>query len=252
MKRKIPVIISILTLVSFLGFSQIPDTVINVHLVRVGMSFSAPAGDMAARYGVNGGVGGSYYYKTSGNFQIGVDYEYLFGGNVKQAEEIFDNITASNGNIIDATGGMAIMDTYERGFSLMLSAGKVFPGVGKNPNSGILVSAGAGYLSHHLTTEVYMNLAPQIFGDYAKGYDRLTGGPVYSIFAGYQNIDPQNIFNYYIGLDFKHAMTKPLRNYQFDLKGPEPDNLRHDLFIAIKLGWMLPLYRRSTDQYYYY
>lgn len=253
MKRILPYFIALLLIFTTLkGKSQIGDSTINVHLVRIGFDFSVPMGDMAQRYGVNAGVGGSYMFKTSNNWQFGVEYEYLFGGNVKEASDILENITASNGYIIDGTGGMSLMDSYERGFAITGNVGKILPVFATNPNSGLLVNVGAGYLSHHIRTEVYMNLAPQLYEDYAKGYDRLTGGPVYELFVGYQNIDRQNLFNFYFGIDFKHAMTKPLRNYQFDLMGPEPDDLRHDIFIGIKAGWMLPLYRRSTSSYYYY
>ncbi len=253
MKNFSPCFLSLLLVFTALGgVTQISDTTINIQLVRIGLGFSVPAGDMADRYGVNGGVGGSYMFKNSNNWTFGVEYEYLFGGEVKDTESVFENITASNGYIIDATGGMALMDSYERGFAITGTVGRVFQKYGRNPNSGLLLNVGAGYLTHKIHTEVYMNLAPQIYGDYMNGYDRLSGGPVYSLFLGYQNIDPQNIFNFYAGMEFKHAMTKPLRDYQFDLMGPESQDLRHDIFFSVKVGWMLPLYRRSTSSYYYY
>lgn len=253
MKRILPNLLLILLLpISFAGRAQVSDSAIIMHIPRVDVSFSVPAGDLAERFGVNSGIGASYLFKNSKQWIFGAQFEYLFGGNVKQEVAIFDNITASNGSIIDASGSMALMDTYERGFSVTATFGKLLDVWNTNPNSGLLLTGGIGYLTHHIRTEVYLNLAPQVYDDYADGYDRLSGGPVYNLFAGYLHVDPQNIFNYYVGVDFKHAMTKPLRNYQFDLKGPEPDDLRHDIFIGIKAGWMLPLYRRKASSYYYY
>ena len=232
--------------------AQISDSIVPVHLVRIDYSFSVPMGDMAQRFGVSSGIGFSYLRKTNNNLVYGVEFEYLFGGNVKIEDQLFEAIRTNHGEIIDASGTMALVDTYERGYNLFGTAGKIIPGVGPNPNSGILVTVGAGYLSHHIRTEVFQNSAPQLINEYADGYDRLTGGLAYDLFIGYIRIDNQNIFNFYGGLNFKHALTKPLRNYQFDLMGPEPNDLRNDLFIGVKLGWMLPIYKHSAASYYYY
>ncbi len=253
MKRFLPNLLLIILLpFSFSCKAQVSDSAINMHIPRVDVGFYVPAGDLAERFGLNSSIGVSYLFKDKKQWIYGAQFEYLFGGNVKQEEEIFDNITASNGSIIDASGSMALMDTYERGISVTATFGKLLNIWSNNPNSGLMVTGGLGYLTHHIRTEVYMNLAPQVYDEYAEGYDRLSGGPQYNLFAGYINVDPQNIFNFYVGFDFKHAMTKPLRNYQFDLQGPEPDDLRHDIFIGIKAGWMLPLYRHKAASYYYY
>ncbi len=245
-------LIALLWLGMFPAKGQLCDSTINVHLVRVGMGGFIPMGDLAKRFGANGSVEGSYIFKTKTNWQLGVVGSYLFGATVKEADAILDNLTASNGEIIDATGGMALLGTYERGFSFFGNVGKLYPLKNSCPNNGFLVMGGVGYLTHHMRAEVYMNLAPQLFGGYEKGYDRLTGGPAYSLFVGYQNVDKGNIFNYYVGVSFMHALTKPLRNYQFDLMGPEPNHLRHDLLLGVTFGWMLPFYQKSTSSYYYY
>lgn len=245
-------LIVVFLLCAMFSRAQISDSIVPVHLVRIDYSFSVPMGDMAQRFGVSSGIGGSYLRKTGDNWVYGVEFEYIFGGNVKIADELFEAIKTNHGEIIDASGTMAIVETYERGFSLFGTAGKIIPVFGSNPNSGLLVTAGAGYLSHHIRTEVFQNSAPQLINEYADGYNRLSGGVAYDLFIGYIQIDDQNIFNFYGGLNFKHAFTKPLSNYQFDLMGPEPNDLRNDLFIGVKLGWMLPIYKHSAASYYYY
>jgi len=253
MKKRLPLFFIILfVLIRLSAIAQISDSAIKVHLFRIDYGFSFPAGDLADRFGACSSIGASYHFKTARNLMAGVSCSYFFGGKVKIADDLFSQIQTSQGFIIDATGGAAFMDTYERGFSVMGSLGKIIPGTGKNPNSGILASAGAGYLSHHIRTEVAMNAAPQVYDEYAKGYDRKAGGFVYNLFLGYQFIDEQNIFNLYGGLDFSHALTVPLRGYQFDLMGPEPAMLRNDFYIGVKVGWMLPFYQRSVSSYYYY
>lgn len=44
---------------------------------------------------------------------------------------------------------------------------------------------GGGFLQHKIRIENRENVAPQILGDYAKGYDYLRNGPAGYLYVGY-------------------------------------------------------------------
>jgi hypothetical protein len=92
--------------------------------------------------------------------------------------------------------------------------------------------------------------APQITGDYAKGYDRLTAGFNLNQFIGYYFMSKSRVLNFYAGFEFYQAFTKSRRDYIFDLMQKDESN-HFDLFYGIKVGWMIPIYNRAPDKYYY-
>ena len=55
------------------------DSVISMHMFSFHASGHLPGGDIAKRYGLNAGVGGSYWFKTQTNWMVGADFTFLFG-----------------------------------------------------------------------------------------------------------------------------------------------------------------------------
>jgi len=106
-------------------------------------------------------------------------------------------------------------------------------------------------LQHHIRIENKDNNAPQVLGDYKKGYDRLTNGFAAKTFIGYQYLDSKRRFNFYAGFEFYQAWTKNRREYNFDTMSRD-NNLYHDYLYSFKAGWILPIYYRTPDKFYYY
>src|ERR1044071_5737394 len=121
--------------VHFFSFAQsVSDTTINAPMVSVYFGGHKPYGDMAARFGDNLVVGGSFLFKHEKTWILGIEGCYFFGRNVK------DNITANMKNnenfIVDNEGYPADLRVTERGWTSYIVIGKVFPKLGHNPNSG--------------------------------------------------------------------------------------------------------------------
>ena len=58
------------------------------------------------------------------------------------------------------------------------------------------------------------------------------------------------LLNFYAGFEFVQGFTKSQRDWIFDEM--RKDNSNHlDLFYGIKVGWILPIYNRAPDKYYY-
>ncbi len=236
-------------LYSVQGQKIIRDTIVNFSIISGTYAYYFPGGDIEERFGNVSCAGLNYQYKTSRNFLWTADVNYLFGENVK--ENPLSLIETSNGQIIDGNGEYATIAMSERGWLIRGSIGKIFPVFGPNPNCGLLISAGTGFLQHKIRIDNRENTAYQLEGDYKKGYDRLTNGVNFSQFVGYIHFDNKKLFNFYLGMDFNEALTKNRRSWDFQLE-KKLDNNRLDLLLGFRAGIMIPLYSRAPEPYYFY
>jgi hypothetical protein len=99
-------------------------------------------------------------------------------------------------------------------------------------------------LQHKIRIEVVDNTIPQLFGDYKKGYDRLTNGIALSQYVGYFYMGNRRTVNFSLGLEIMEAFTKNRRDYNFDTMEKD-DHLRMDLLIGLRLNWSIPFYSKN-------
>jgi len=227
------------------------DSVVAAFIPTISYAYQIPGGDIAKQYGHNSTIGAGLMYKSRKNVLFSLDVNFIFGNDVKNTDSILKMVLTQNGYIIDGNGVYALYSMYERGYSINFRAGKVFNLLAANPNSGVFLMGGIGYLAHRLNIDVQHETAPQIVGDYAKGYDRLTSGFSLNQFIGYYYMGKSRILNFYGGFEFYQAFTNSRRDYIFDLMKKDDTN-HFDLFYGIKIGWMIPIYDRAPDKYYYY
>ncbi len=227
------------------------DSVVAAFIPTITYAYQVPGGDIAKQYGHNSTIGAGLMYKSKKNVLFSLDVNFIFGNDVKNTDSILKMVLTQNGYIIDGNGVYALYNMYERGYSINFRAGKVFNLLAANPNSGVFLVGGIGYLAHRLNIDIQHETAPQIVGDYAKGYDRLTTGFSLNQFIGYYYMGKSRMLNFYGGFEFYQAFTKSRRDYIFDLM--KKDDTNHlDFFYGIKIGWMIPIYDRAPDKYYYY
>jgi hypothetical protein len=139
---------------------------------------------------------------------------------------------------------------YERGYTLMATVGRLMPIVGPNPNSGLLLKLGGGYMRHKVRIETQNNVVPALEGEYVKGYDRLTAGPAAMFFVGYQHLGNNRFINFMFGFEVLIGFTHNLRPYNFD-NGKTDDGQRVDGLNSFRVGWTLPLHKNADDRIYY-
>ncbi|MEN8226349.1 MAG: hypothetical protein ABFS05_13415 [Bacteroidota bacterium] len=232
------------------GQANVRDSVINAPIAYASYGFHGLGGDISKMYGPSSTIGGGMGYKSKKNIYFGLEYSYLFGAKVKGGDEIMADILTGDGQIIGQGGEYAIFQYYQRGHILWAQAGKLFPVMARNPNSGLLVKFGLGFIQHRMDVSVQDNTALQLSGDYKFGYDRLTRGVGLNQFIGYLFIGDSRIWNFYAGLDFSQAWTKNVRDINFDTR--KKDDSQHlDLFFGFKIGWVIPVYRQAPADYYY-
>lgn len=186
---------------------NVRDSVVAAFVPFVAYSYQFSGGDISNRYGDNSTIGVGLKYKTSKNFVFSVDGNFIFGSDIKNVDSILWMVTTEEGFIIDGNGTYALYALYERGYNINFSVGKVFPIFNSNKNSGLLVTAGFGYLLHRMKIDNQHRTAPQISDDYALGYDMLTGGLSLNQFIGWYFWEIQNIQTFMAVLSFmRHSL----------------------------------------------
>lgn len=237
--------------ISSMAQVSVSDTAIAAFMPHISYSYQFSGGDISKKYGNNSTIGGGLKYKTTKNLILAADVNFIFGSNIKNADSILWMVETKDGYVIDGNGTYALYALYERGYNINFSIGKIFPVLNPNPNSGLMVTLGVGYMLHRMKIDNQHRTAPQISDDYAKGYDQLTGGFSLNQFIGWQFMSDTRLANFYAGMEFHQAFTKSLRDWNFSTM--QKDDSKHfDYFIGIKVGWMLPIYNRAPDKYYYY
>lgn len=251
MNRRLPFLVIFLLVfqVSQAQFN-VADTTVAAFVPHLSYSYQFPGGDVAKRYGHNSTIGGGLKYKNMKNIIFSLDVNFIFGNDIKNADSILWMVETENGYVIDGNGTFALYALYERGYNINFSVGKIFPILNPNPNSGLMVNAGVGYMLHRMKIDNQHRTAPQISGDYAKGYDMLTGGISLNQFIGWYFMSNSRLLNFYGGFEFHEAFTKSLRDWDFHNMGKDNNN-NFDFFFGIKIGWMLPIYDRAPDKFYY-
>lgn len=240
-----------LTLSSFgvLGQNQVRDSALFDPHVSISYAYQLPGGDMANRFGNNHNIGLGFHIKSKTNWYYGFQGTYLTGNRVLHEEGFLSNLMVDDGYILDNQGQLAKISIQQRGFSLTADGGYLFPVLGPNKNSGILLYGGVGFLQHKIRIEHQEHEIAQLEGDYLKGYDRLTNGLMLHQFAGYYYMSNYKLINFYLGVEAWQGFTQSRRDFNFDTQVKD-DTQRMDLLVGIRAGWVLHLYRRMSTDYY--
>ncbi len=230
---------------------SIRDSVIYTPIIYATYGFQLPGGDLARQFGGNSAIGGGLLFKTASNWLIGAEGHFMFGLAVKNGDALLNNISTPEGYIIDANGFVSDIVYHERGYNFSARFGKVIPVLSPNPNSGFLVTAGAGYIQNKIRIHNPANTAPQLLGDYKKGYDRLNGGWMLSGTLGYMYLSNSRLLNASLAFEFMQAWTTPYRDRDFDT-GLKDDRKLSSQFYSLRLSWFIPLYKRAPKEFYLY
>jgi len=246
------IIISVFIFLASNAFSQSisPKDSLSFFSLSTNIGIQIPASDIANRFGVNSNIGLGILYKKKSNLLLGISGNFLFGNNVKE-DNLINGILNENEQIVDYNGQIATIRIFERGFQAYGHIGKIFPVFNSNPNSGIILLLGSGVLQHKIFYESIGERTPQLSDEYKKGYDRLSNGLSLNQFIGYIHFNNNKKINFYAGFDFSQAWTKNRRSYNFDTMSAD-NTLYFDSLNGFKTAWILPLYKKSKNQFFYY
>lgn len=240
---------------------------IPVAMFQVTYALQLPALDTKTLYGLTNTLGGSFVFKTESNWLLTANGNFVFGNKVKgERTTIFgEGITTVDGEIIGGSGSIAELAIDQRGFHFQAEVGKLFS-LGPNPNSGIFVQAGVGYLRNRIRVDfqqTMLNTPYVVEGDYQYGYDRMRGGPAFHFETGYLYLSDTRLLNLSIALEVTYARTRDLREYDFRVfTNPEtgvmepvgktdPSKRYNDFYYGIRVSWYIPTYERKPQDFYY-
>ena len=244
----------VIILVLFFGFRAVYsqsmiDSAITIPYIGISYGFHGPQGDLKDRFGTISTIGGQFGLKLKSNIYMAFKMDYAFGNKVKE-EGMLDNIRTSEGGIIEVGGQLTDPILDMQGYTIALMGGYLMPFLKANPNSGFLVSIGPSFFQHKIEIDYRDAQISQLEGDYEKGYDRLTSGFGLNEFIGYIYFSRRKLINFYAGFEFMQTWSKSKRGFNYDTMESD-DKTRKDNLAGFRFGWVLTLYRRAPEQYYY-
>ncbi len=228
---------------------NVQDSVVSTFIIPFTYAYQLPFGDIKDEFGNNSTIGTGIIYKNSSNWMWSLSGDFIFGTRVKNYQKIISEILTSQEGIIGTEGTFVDLRPMQRGFDVMLKCGKLIPAFNINVNSGIYMNVGIGYLMHKIRWTVQGEDAPQLSSDYKKGYDRLTEGFAISQEVGLMVMSNKRMWNYRIALEGIEAFTKNKR-YNFDTMSRDLKS-KLDIYLGVKVTWMIPLFGRAPREIYY-
>jgi len=237
------------------AFSQrnMSDSILASPLLSLQYGGTKSMGDLHERYGYFNHLGSSFGYKTHRNYFFGLSGNFLFGNQIRLSrKDLFANLMDKDGLITSSNGGPAGVVLFSRGWHFNVEAGKIIHQLGHNKNSGLFVKVGMGYLNHRIRVETNEDVVPLLEKEYRKGYDRFTHGLSFNQFIGYLFLSNRGFVNFYLGFYLQEGLTRNARNVFFD----RPDQAvshkqRLDILGGFQFGWLIPIYKRLPQEFYY-
>jgi hypothetical protein len=231
--------------------NSIKDSTILLSMIHFDIGYQIPGGDLKNRFGSNTAAGAGFHIKNKSNLVFGIEGAFIFGNKVKNKNSIYEGIRGADGSVISQEGKLANILIFERGYQFHVDFGKIFSFKKPNPNSGILLRAGIGFMEHKIRIESRQDKIPQLEDEYLEGYDKLTNGILFHQLVAYQYYGNTRFANFYAGFEFSEALTKSRRNFDFDLMKKD-DRKRTDILYGIRFGWVIPIYKSKPSDFYLY
>jgi hypothetical protein len=229
------------------------DTLVTIPYCAASIGWTFPYGEMGKRYKPFLDLGIDLGFKTKKNWVFNLNFGFQFAtNNVKIKDEILGGIMTDGDNpfVISEGGTDAGVVAGNRNFNLKISVGKVIPLWFSNPNSGILISLGGGWLQHQIVYQATTEIAYQLEGDYRYLYDRQMRGPLVSGLVGYMYFGKYSFANFYIGVQFDQAWTTMTRKYQADLRSGDTKTYI-DQMLTLKAAWIFQFHNPTSQRIYY-
>lgn len=242
----------VLALLSFIGVGaqSRTDSLEAFPFIRFQYSYLLPSGDFESTFGNTNLVGGAIGFKSKTNWQFEIEANYMFGADVKRKTLLSDIINEA-GDVTDRDGELVKVLLDMRGYNFFGSVGRVISFTKSNPNSGLLIQLGVGFLQHRIKVDYRDGEVFQLSEEMLKGYDRLHSGVAFKQFLGYQYFGKRNLINFYAGFEFNQGLTYNRREYNYDTKSFDQDQ-KFDFLYGFRIGWSLPIRSRASEEFYYY
>jgi hypothetical protein len=211
----------------------------NAILINPSYAAQFPFADLKNRFGFNSNVGMLLGLRTTYNFFVGIEGNYIFGNQVKE-NTILNDIVTEDFQLITIEGKLITPRIRQEGFSIKAVGEKVFNVIPKLKGSGIYLQAGVGFIQHKILVQAPTRLVPQLDKTYRKGYDRMSNGALVSVGTGFKFLERKKLLSFNIGCHADIGFTQNRRAWNFD-EGKSNNTNRLDIFVGAKFGWIIPI-----------
>ena len=223
-------------------------------LIPTRLAVHAPSGEVAERFGRSQSAGLGVLYKTKTNWTFGLLGDFWFGDQIKIYPQLVQAMSNENGRIFNSLGNPADLIAYQRGWLVGPEVGKIITFKGSyNPNSGIYITAGGGFMQHRIRLESdnRNSIIYQAQREYVKGFDRLNQGWMLRATLGYIHAGNFRTLNFMTGFEIMYGQSRSLRGFNYDTGLPDNDVLQN-LFIGYRIAWFLPIYSIAKKEKTFY
>jgi hypothetical protein len=214
-------------------------------LLRVGGGFYLTGADLSKGYPQFASIPVGVYYKSASNITLGFNYSPFLGNKVSYTN-LYGDMLGPSGEVLDQNGFPTVIRYYMRGFSSTATIGKL---LGRSGHKGgqFEVALGAGFMQHYIKTQFDEGRTPQLEGDYAAGYDRLTNGLQLVQHFRWHYLNPETI-SLFAGLDISQGFTKNRRSWNYSNMGA--DTRTHiDFYGGISAGILIPIGLKTQERF---
>jgi len=232
---------------------QVDSATFNVY-ISAAYAYNFPFADWAKMFKSHSSINANIGLKTASNWTFDINYCYLFNNTIDSAYAtyVLGKIINSSKLIIDENGVSASISVEQRGWSMTFNAGKIFPVLPYNKNSGIWLKISGGYMEYKYKLGNLENNVPQLLGDYAKLYDNKSRAFVCSQFLGFFYMSKFRMLNFYGGVEVSEIWGKSIRGFFMPLNGPDLST-KFGMQVGLKFGWFIPLHeKRKIKKVYYF
>ena len=222
----------------------------NAVLFSAGYGPFLSAGELNDRFGNGFAIdGGIAYMPRNSAWQIGARVTYGFGSEVK--EDVLADLRTADGFVIGNQREPADVQLRQRQVFIGPSVAYTFR-IGTNQRSGVNLRSSFGVFAHRIRiqNDPVQGVEP-LFEDYRAGYDRLTAGPAWYQFIGYQTLAENRRINFYLGGDFLVASTTAQRSFDIPTGAAPSQDSRLDITFGARIGLIIPIYFGEGREIFY-
>ncbi len=251
MKRiKIYILLSVFSIPMILWGQEEEEKPDRAWLFGASIGMNDSQGDWAEQFANNFTVGAHVSRKYSSNWSIGLEWDFLFGGDIADRNGALRNVLTEDGNLININGSYGQVNINQRGSMIGFGVEKTIPWLSPNLNSGINLALYGGYTWHWLNVDNVGNDSPQIIDEYEKGYDRLSQGPHLRQSIGYIFLSENRLVNFKVSFELTEIWSRDMRAYYYPI-GELSGDTQFNLLYSLKLKWYIPIYLGGKKQEYY-
>ncbi len=220
-------------------------------LIGANAAYSQIQGDWAEHFGDQFGIGATFGWKFRNNWLLTANGTFGFGGPINDQNAVLGTLLTDRGFLLNLNGNYATVTLYQRNVYGLIDLEKLLPFWNANVNSGPLMGLGAGYIWHWIRIDNAGNDSPVINGDYARGYDRFSQGPMLRQSLGYLYFSRNRRINFKLAFEFCQIFSRDQRGLYYPT-GESISGSQTNFLYGLNLTWYIPIYQGGTQQEYYY